>query len=218
MPITTIALIGASAALSAALFKDKDSRVKDVIDFAKSSPEDFQSSAHYNIIRNDINAYITGIKDPEFHHILLDAMAWGNKPIGYFGRLEGRLEISDTGQLKIKKMTWLQSVITDFHSNTGSTSQIFLAIFIAVLTLLSMEFGAAEEQWMQGASVIFSALAGFLLFNWFSTIAVTWKQHAHKHDLAEYNSVLKRYAEEKQRAKDSTVQQAVPAETNASGM
>lgn len=218
MPITTIALIGASAALSAALFKDKDSRVKDAIDFAKSSPEDFQSSAHYNIIRNDVNAYITGIKDPEFHHILLDVMAWGNKPIGYFGRLEGRMETDAAGLLKIKNMTWFQSIVTDFRSKTGSTSQIFMAIFIAVLTLFSMEYGAAEKQWMQGASVIFSALAGFLLFNWFSTIAVTWKQHAHKHDLAEYNSVLKRYAEEKQRVTDSTVQQAVPTETNASGM
>lgn len=218
MPFSTIALIGASAALSAALFKDKDSRVKDVIDFAKSSPEDFPSSAHYTIIRNDVNAYITGIKAPEFHSVLLDIMAWGNKPIGYFGRLEGRLETDASGQLKIKKMTRLQSVVSDFRSKTGSTSQLFMAIFIAVLTLFSMEYGAAEEQWMQASSVIFAVLAGFMLYNWFSTITVTWKQHANKQDLYEYRSVLKSYADEKLKAADSPAQQAAPAGANASGM
>lgn len=46
----TIALIGASAALSATLLKEKDSRVKDAIDFAKSSPEDFKSPLHYTTL------------------------------------------------------------------------------------------------------------------------------------------------------------------------
>lgn len=209
MPLSTIALIGASAALSAALFKDKESRVKDVIDFAKSPPEDFQSSAHFTIIRNDVNAYITGITDPELHPVLLDIMAWGNKPIGYFGRLEGRLEMDATGQLKIKEMTRLQSVASDFRSKTGSASQLFMAIFLAALALFAVEYGAAEEHWMQASSVIFSVLAGFILFNWVSTIAVTWKQHANKQDLQEYKSVLKSYADEKARAANSPASQAV---------
>lgn len=199
MSISTIALIGASAALSAALFKDKDSRVKDVIDFAKSSPEDFQSPAHYTIIRNDINAYITGIKDHEFHHVLLDIMAWGNKPIGYFHRLEGRLEINAIGQLNIKEMTYTQSVIAEFLSKTGSISNFVLTLSFAGLALFAIDYSAAKETWQQAFSLVFSALAGFMLYNWFNIIAATWKQHANKKDLKEFAYLLKKYAEEKQK-------------------
>ncbi|RUS02765.1 hypothetical protein [Pectobacterium polaris] len=214
MSISTIALIGASAALSAVLFKDKDSRVKDVIDFVKSSPEDFQSSAHYTIIRNDINAYITGIKDHEFHHVLLDIMAWGNKPIGYFGRLEGRLEINVTGQLNIKEMTWFQSFISEFRSKMGSISNFVLALCFAGLALLAIEYGAAKETWLQAFSLVFSTLAGFMLYNWFNIIAVIWKQHANKKDLKEYVSLLQNYAEEKQKEAASAIPEAAAPKAN----
>lgn len=197
MSISTIALIGASAALSAALFKGKDSRVKDVIDFAKSSPEDFQSPMYYTIIRNDINAYLTGIKDHELHHVLLDIMAWGNKPIGYFRRLEGRLEINTIGQLNIKEMTYSQSVTSEFISKTGSISNFVLMLFFAGMALFAIEYGAAKETWQQVFSLVFSALAGFMLYNWFDIIATTWKQHANKTDLHEYTSLLRDYAEKK---------------------
>ncbi|MBN3344694.1 hypothetical protein SOV92_14405 [Pectobacterium brasiliense] len=214
MSISTIALIGASAALSAVLFKDKDSRVKDAIDFAKSSPEDFQSSAHYTIIRNDINAYITGIKEHEFHHVLLDIMAWGNKPIGYFGRLQGRLEINVTGQLNIKEMTWFQSFISEFLSKTGSISNFVLTLCFVGLALFAIEYGAAKETWLQAFSLVFSALAGFMLYNWFNIIAVIWKQHANKKDLKEYVSLLQNYAEEKQKEAASTIPEAAAPKAN----
>ncbi len=214
MSISTIALIGASAALSAALFKDKDSRVKDVIDFAKSSPEDFQSSAYYTIIRNDINAYITGIKDHEFHYVLLDIMAWGNKPIGYFGRLEGRLEINVIGQLNIKEMTWFQSFISEFLSKTGNISNFVLASCFTGLVLFAIKYGAAEETWQQAYSLVFSALAGFMLYNWFNIIAATWKQHANKKDLKEYASLLQNYAEEKQKEALLETQEAATPKAN----
>jgi len=214
MSISTIALIGASAALSAVLFRDKDSRIKDVIDFAKSSPDDFQSSTHYTIIRNDINAYITGIKDHKFHHILLDIMAWGNKPIGYFGKLEGRLEINVSGQLNIKEMTWLQFFIAEFLSKTGSISYFVLALCFAALVLFSIDYGAAKETWQNAFSFIFSALAGFILYNWFNIMATIWKQHANKQDLKEYASFLKRYAEEKQKEAALATPEAVKPKAN----
>ncbi|MBY6254887.1 hypothetical protein K3G69_01520 [Phytobacter diazotrophicus] len=214
MSISTIALIGASAALSAALFKDKDSRVKDVIGFAKSSPEDFLSPAHYTIIRNDINAYITGIKDHEFHHVLIDVMAWGNKPIGYFGRLEGRLEINITGQLNLKEMTWFQSCLSEFFSKTGSISNFVLGLCFAGLALFSIEYSAAKETWLQAFSLVFSALAGFMLYNWFDIISTTWKQHANKKDLKEYASLLQNYAEEKQKKAASTTSEATTHKAN----
>lgn len=211
MSISTIALIGASAALSAALFKGKDSRVNDAIDFAKSSPEDFQSSAHYTIIRNDVNAYITGIKDHEFHHVLLDIMAWGNKPIGYFGRLEGRLEINVTGQLNIKEMTWFQFFISEFLSNTGSISNFVFSLCFAGLALFAIEYSEAKETWLQAFSFVFSALAGFMLYKWFNIIATTWNQHANKKDLKEYASLLQNYAEEKQKdAASATPESSTP--------
>lgn len=210
MFISTIALIGASAALSAALFKDKDSRVKDAMDFAKSSPEDFQSSAHYTIIRNDINAYITGSKDHEFHHVLLDIMAWGNKPIGYFGRLEGRLEVNVTGQLNIKDITWLQSFTSELLSKTGSISHFIFALCFAAMAIFSIEYGEAKEIWLRAFSFVFSAFAGFMLYNWFNIIATTWKQHANKKDLKEYASLLQNYAEEKKDAASATPEAATP--------
>lgn len=214
MSISTIALIGASAALSASLFKDKDSRVKDVIDFAKSSQEDFQSSAYYTIIRNDINAYITGIKDHKLHHVLLDIMAWGNKPIGYFGRLEGRLEINVTGQLNIKEMTWFKSFISEFFSKTGSISNFILSLCFAGLALFAIEYGAAKETWQKAFSLVFSVLAGFMLHNWFNIIATIWKQHAHKKDLKEYASFLQHYAEEKQKEAASATPEAATPKAN----
>lgn len=208
MSIMTIALIGASAALSATLLKEKDSRVKDAIDFAKSSPEDFKSPLHYTIIRNDINAYITGINDNEFHHILLDIMAWGNKPIGYFQKLEGRLEINSVGQLNIKKMTFAQSVIYEFLSKTGSISNFVLAFCFAGLALFAIDYGAAKETWQQAFSFVFSALSGFMLYNWFSIIASTWKHHANKKDLKEYALLLQNYVKEKQKDSVSIILEA----------
>lgn len=199
MSITTIALIGATAALSATLLKDKDSRVKDAIDFAKSSPDDFKSPVHYTIIRNDINAYITGIKDNKFHHVLLDIMAWGNKPIGYFQKFEGRLEVNSTGQLNIKKMTFHQTVIYEFLSKTGSISNFVLGTCFAGLALFAIDYGTAKETWQQAFSFVFSALSGFMLYNWFSIIASTWKHHANKKDLKEFAFLLKNYFEEKQK-------------------
>lgn len=199
MSITTIALIGATAALSATLLKDKDSRVKDAIDFAKSSPEDFKSPVHYTIIRNDINAYITGIKDNKFHHVLLDIMAWGNKPIGYFNKLEGHLEINTNGQLNIKGMTIPQSVSYEFFSKTGSISNFVLGACFAGLALFAIDYGEEKETWLQAFSFVFSALSGFMLYNWFSIIASTWKHHANKKDLKEFSFLLQNYFEEKQK-------------------
>lgn len=200
MPLSSIALVGASAALAAVLFKDKDSRLKEVIDFAKIPQEEIKSSVHFTIIKNDINSYVTGIKDTSLHKSLLDIMARENKPIGYFSKLEGRLESNGPYHFRIKKMSSIESIALSFLSKTGNVSHLIQVLVFIGFLWLAIPYEQGGEVYEQAFSLAIYALAGFMLYNWFSVMALIWKQHPNNNDIKEYSLLFEKYMLEKQKA------------------
>lgn len=197
MPLSSIALVGASAALASVVFKDKDSRIKEVIDFVKISKEDIKSSALFKIAENDINSYVTGVKDNQFHEALLDIMARENKPVGYFCKLDGRLDFNGSYYLSIKKLSFFQSVFSSFIRREGSMSHFsqLLCFLLGVWTAIFFE--QKPGFFDQAISLALYALAGFMLYNWFTVIALIWKQRLSKSDIKEYSLLFEKYAKEK---------------------
>lgn len=204
MPVSSVALVGASAALASVIFKDKDSRIKEVIDFAKIPQQELNSSVHFTIIKNDINAYITGVKDNSFHKVLLEIMAKENKPIGYFCKLDGRLESNGPYNLRIKKINIIQSFLTSFTSKSGSVSHFFQMLFFIISVWAAILFEQGSEVFEQASSLALYALSGFMLYNWFTIMALIWKQHPSKVDIKEYSLLFNKYSAEKQRETFST--------------
>ncbi|WNI77508.1 hypothetical protein [Enterobacter ludwigii] len=204
MPISSIALVGASAALAVAVFKDKDSRIKEAIDFMKISQHEAKSSTHYTIIKNDINSYITGIKDNSFHTPLLDIMARENKSIGYFCKLEGRLESNGPYNLRIKKMSFIQSVKCSFVSKLGSASHFAQMLSFIFCLWIAMLFEQNIGVFEQALSLVLYALSGFMLYNWFTIMALIWKQLPSGVDIKEYSLLFDKYALDKQKETFST--------------
>ncbi len=199
MPFSSIALVCASAALAAVIFKDKDSRVKEIIDFAKLSSQEIESSVYFTIIKYDLNSYITGIKDNSFHKCLLDIMARESKPIGYFCKLEERLELNQPYYLRIKRLSWIQSLSASFLSKMGNFSHFMQVLVFTGFVWLSIENENSTVLYQQAFSIALSALAGFLLYDWFTVIALIWKQYPNSKDLKEYTLLFEKYAKEKRR-------------------
>ncbi|WP_333494806.1 hypothetical protein [Kluyvera sp. CHPC 1.251] len=197
MPLSSIALVGASAALAAVVFKDKDSRIKEVIDFAKLSQQELKSSVHFAIVKNDINTYITGIKDNSFHKPLLDIIARESKPIGYFCKLEGRLESNAPYNFRIKKKSFIQSLIASFTSNLGNAYHFIQMLVFIFCILGAIIFEQSTVIYEQAFSLALYALSGFMLYNWFTIIALIWKQSPSNSDIKEYSLLFNKYAEEK---------------------
>jgi hypothetical protein len=197
MSLSSIALVGASAALAAVIFKDKDSRVNELLEFAKLPPKEIESSVHYKIIKNELNSYITGIRENSFHDYLLDIMARENKPIGYFCKLDSRLELKQPYFFNIKEITLFQSIRASFSSKMSNLNHVIHLVIFSLFICFSIEYGKSPNLYFQAFSVALSALAGFFLYNWFTVIALIWKQHPNSKDLEEYKALFEKYAKEK---------------------
>lgn len=197
MSLSSIALVGASAALAAVIFKDKDPRVNELLEFAKLSSKEIESSVHYKIIKNEINSHITGIRENSFHEYLLDIMARENKPIGYFCKLDSRLELKQPYLFNIKEITPFQSIKSSFSSKMSNLNHIVHIVIFALFICFSIEYGKSTNLYFQAFSVALSALAGFFLYNWFTVIALIWKQYPNSKDIKEYRSIFEKYAKDK---------------------
>lgn len=197
MSLSSIALVGASAALAATIFKDKDPRTNELIALAKLSPEKIESSVHLRIIKNELNTYITGIKDNTHHEYLLDIMAKENKPIGYFCKLNSRLTFKKPYLFSITKTNFFHSIKTSFSSNEGDLNYFIQLIIFALFVAFSIAYEKDTNPYLQAFSVVLSALSGFVLYNWFTVIALIWKQHPNRKDIKEYTALFEKYAEDK---------------------
>ncbi|MEQ9770958.1 hypothetical protein ABRQ03_08830 [Pectobacterium jejuense] len=191
--LSSIALIGASAALAAVIFKNKEPRIKEVLDLAKFSPEEIEASPQLKIIQNDLNVYLTGVKDVQFHPILLDIMDRYKKPIGYFSKLENKLILNIPYYFEIKKEGFFSRLLN---------KKYFLSDFIHFMVFISLVFLAINYEnhpsyWVKSASLGLSVASGIIVYYWFSNINIERKRYLNKRDLAEYESVFRDYAKNK---------------------
>ncbi|MEC5343171.1 hypothetical protein ABRZ24_11270 [Brenneria populi] len=193
--LSSIALIGASAALAAVIFKNKEPRVKEVIDLAQFTPEEIDASPQLKIVKNDLNAYLTGIQDVQFHEILVDIIDKYNKPVGYFSRLEGRLTLDLPYYIEIKKnKKWYG----DFVGKENLLSYfVHFMVFISLI-FLAINYENHRNNWVKSASLGFSATAGVVLYYWFSSIEFKHKRYTSPKELKEYEDIFRDYAKKKQ--------------------
>ncbi|MBJ7223779.1 MULTISPECIES: hypothetical protein [unclassified Brenneria] len=191
MALSSIALIGAAAALAAVIFKNKESRTKEVIDFAKFSKEDVDASPQLKIIQNDINTYLTGVKDTQFHEILLDIMAKYHKPIGYFSKLNDKLILNHPYYISIKKEKMGYRYMREIRDSISSFLHFFVFV---ILIFMSMKYESNPSVWVQSTALVLAATSGVVLYYWLANIESKQRLFFNKKIFSEYDKLFKHYS------------------------
>ncbi|PKC30679.1 hypothetical protein V462_19485 [Pantoea ananatis 15320] len=195
MVIPFVALIGATAALCAILFKEKDSKINEIIEFERIPEEKIKKSPQLQLVKDELNAHITGVTDREFHPFLLKIMVAENKPIGYFSRVDGKL-IIEIDRIKIKNrnffsLSFLKEYIKEKY-NTASNLSIFITFYLTVYFLIAPPQDEAYPS-IAAMQLILTVIAGFLLYNWLMIISKIWKEKANGKDILEYKEIFDKY-------------------------
>ncbi|MDK2632178.1 hypothetical protein QMZ93_02285 [Pantoea stewartii subsp. indologenes] len=197
MGFSSVAIVAGVAALTTSLFKDEELRVKDVIEFSKIDKKSIENHPQLKIVKNDINTHITGIKDPTYHEILIEIMSTYNKPVGYFNKLDGRLQYSEPYQISIVSpglLARFKNAMTDI--NSGLATFIYLSFLLISLTL-AIELDASSVTSMQAAAIILAGLNGVIFSHLLIGLSVQWRKSAHKVKEAEYENLFNEYKNKK---------------------
>lgn len=197
MAFSSVAIVAGVTALTSSLFKDKELRVKDVIELSKLDKECIESHPHLKIVKNDINAHITGVKDPIYHEALIEIMAKYNKPVGYFSKLDRRLNYSEPCQISIVKLGLfgrLKNELMDMNSSFASFAYLSFLLF---LFQLAIEMDASSVIWMQAAAIILAGLSGIVFSQFLTGLSVQWSKNFHKVKDCEYESIFDEYKNNK---------------------
>lgn len=197
MAFSSVALVSGITALTSSLFKDKQLRVKDVIELSRLDKECIECNPQLKIVKNDINAHITGVKDPTYHEALIEIMATHNKPVGYFTNLDGRLRYSELYQISIIKhspLILLKNELTDINSRFASF--VYLAVLLLILTF-TIEMDISSVTWMQAAAIILAGLSGLIFSQLLTGLSVQWSKSFHKVKDSEYAMIFDEYKKSK---------------------
>jgi len=197
MAFSSVAIVAGVAALTSSLFKNKELRVKDIFELSKLSKEDVENHPQLKIVKNDINAHITGVKDPIYHEALIEIMAKHNKSVGYFSKLDGRLIYSNPCHISIIKHDF-KIRLGNKLKNTNSTfaSLVYLS-FLLIIFKLAIEMDASSVTWMQAAAIILAGLGGVVFSHLLIGLSVQWSENFHQVKDCEYKNIFDEYANTK---------------------
>ena len=188
MVLSSIALIGTTAALCAVLFKSKESRVNEIINFLGGDPGETRLDEKINILRNNHNAYITGVKDVDIHPILLEIMAKYNKPVGYFSKLDGKLYMKSSFFVDIKG----ESLLKSLSDRKSVFSYLAFIVMLCIVHFLALSFDIDNNNPLisNTASFLMSVFLGMILYMLIENVSYIWANNVTSKEMKEYKDVF----------------------------
>ncbi|WP_407579560.1 hypothetical protein [Citrobacter koseri] len=197
MALSSVAIVAGVATLAASLFKDTELRVKDIVELSKLSVNNIANEHRLKIVKNDVNAHITGIKDPAYHEVLIEIMAKHDKPVGYFTKVDGRLNYNHPYDISITKIglkQYFKRVFKDPNNWVGTIAYTL----VTITTLgLAVELDNDPQTFSQGISIFLSGMGGLMFSFLLKGLSVQWKNNFHNVKDSEYEKLFKEYAESK---------------------
>ncbi|MCZ5510196.1 MULTISPECIES: hypothetical protein [Enterobacteriaceae] len=158
MALSSVAIVAGVATLAASLFKNTELRVIDIVELSKLSVNDIENNPQLKIVKNDINEHITGIKDPAFHEVLIEIMAKHNKPVGYFKKVDGRLQYDHSYYISINKMGWGQYIKKLINNPNDWVATLIYVIFIITMFGIAVDLDKDPQTFNQGLSIFLSGM------------------------------------------------------------
>lgn len=198
MALASITIIGAISALAATLFKDKEPRIKDVFEMERFSEQEIENSDALKIVRNDINTYLTGIDDVQFHNVLLDIMAKHRKPIGYFSSLKGRLVLNDGCVfLKDKERLGWKGIWRYLNNCDNSFGYGITFAMLLFLLYVAIDAEKSNNYFDNAFSILLAITMGIMLYDIILASVKFRKASENKIKDIEYKTLFETYAKEK---------------------
>lgn len=197
MSFAYVAIIAGSAALSATIFKKKVVGLKEILDVSKIPPAELESNPQLKLARNEINTYITGVKDERLHDALIDIMARHNKKIGFFSKLDGEVEFNPLGHIFIKpKKGFFNSIAKLVSKDNGFVAYSAIFLFLILIIYFSIEYGReVDSSFSQALSVLLSIISGFMVYNWFEAMNKMSINGSNKTTHSQYEELFQEYNE-----------------------
>lgn len=197
MALSSVAIVAGVATLAASLFKNTELRVRDIIELSKLSVNDIENNPQLKIVKNDINEHITGIKDPAFHEVLIEIMAKHNKPVGYFKKVDGRLQYDHSYYISINKIGWRQCIKKLINNPNDWVATLIYVTFIITMFGMAVDFDKDPQTFNQGLSIFLSGMGGLMFSFLLKGLSVQWRNSFHNVKDSEYQELFKKYANSK---------------------